>query len=312
MRDNSPHPTFALIIPTLNAEPDLDALLPAIAAQSVQPDRFIVIDSSSNDMTARRFKDAGADVTVIPKSEFNHGSTRNRAVRMAPDDVEIVILLTQDAYPASPDAFANLLAAFKAPNMALAYGRQLPKPHADPIEAYARLHNYPDVSDTRSKESIPELGFKTCFCSNSFAAYRRDTLLGAGGFRDDLILGEDAAAAAEFILDNKQIAYVANARVYHSHGYTLRQEFKRYFDIGAMHIQAQQIMEPFGTLSDAGGRYVRGELTYLARTAPWLIPEACVRTLAKYIGYRIGRHYRRLPQTARMRLSMHSYHWTQT
>ena len=37
----------ALIIPVRNAGPWLDRLLPALAAQTVRPDQWLVVDSSS-------------------------------------------------------------------------------------------------------------------------------------------------------------------------------------------------------------------------------------------------------------------------
>ncbi|MET1080075.1 MAG: glycosyltransferase, partial [Pseudomonas sp.] len=60
----------ALIIPTRNAGPCLDAQLPALAAQTLQPDEFLVVDSSSSDDSVARLRAFGARVEVIPAARF--------------------------------------------------------------------------------------------------------------------------------------------------------------------------------------------------------------------------------------------------
>ena len=67
-----------VIIPTYNAEPFLNDLLPALARQSIAPECITVVDSSSSDRTAALCEDFGAEVIVIEQSEFNHGGTRRR------------------------------------------------------------------------------------------------------------------------------------------------------------------------------------------------------------------------------------------
>lgn len=57
--------TFGLVIPTLNARKDLKALLPSIQMQTRQPDRFLVIDSSSDDGTVEDLRAEGVEVEVI-------------------------------------------------------------------------------------------------------------------------------------------------------------------------------------------------------------------------------------------------------
>ncbi len=66
----------ALIIPTRNATPYLDRLLPALAQQTLQPDEFFVVDSQSSDDSVARLRAAGARVEVIAAASFNHGGTR--------------------------------------------------------------------------------------------------------------------------------------------------------------------------------------------------------------------------------------------
>ena len=151
---------------------------------------------------------------------------------------------------------------------------------------------------------------KTTFCSDSFACYRRKDLIAIGGFKRDLILGEDAQIAARLILSNKKIAYVADALVYHSHDYTLSEEFKRYFDIGVLHARESWLLRSLGKPEGEGLRFVSSETRYLWRHSPFSLPEAALRTLLKYMGYRLGQSERRLPVWLKRRLSMHSSYWS--
>ena len=189
---------FGLVIPTLNAGGHLDHLLPALQEQTLCPAKFLVIDSSSDDDTVARLQAAGAEVRIISRDSFDHGATRQLAVDML-TDVEFVVFLTQDAIPAHPEAFSKLLAPFEEPAVGITYGRQLPAPGAGPIGAHARLFNYPERSHVRRMADAQRYGIKTIFCSNSFAAYRRDALMDCGGFPSRTIFGEDMLVAAALV-----------------------------------------------------------------------------------------------------------------
>ncbi len=176
----------ALVIPTRNAGAHLDRLLPALAAQRRQPDSILVVDSRSSDDTVERFRAFGARVAVIEPASFNHGGTRRWASQQV--EADALIYLTQDAIPASPDSFANLLDELYAEaDIGVAYGRQLPHPGAGLLGAQARRFNYPPESRSKRLADASELGIKTCFSSDSFSAYRSDALAAVGGFPEDVI-----------------------------------------------------------------------------------------------------------------------------
>lgn len=86
----------AIVIPTCNAGGEFASLLAEIARQSLPIACKLVIDSSSTDGTADVAKKYGWQVRSIPKAEFSHGGTRQMAVELLPDDIEIVVFLTQD------------------------------------------------------------------------------------------------------------------------------------------------------------------------------------------------------------------------
>lgn len=278
----------ALIIPTLNASPDWEALLFGIRRQSLKPDDVIVIDSSSTDGTADRARTAGFTVVEISRSAFSHGGTRQAAALAAPN-ADFLIYLTQDAVPHHSESFRHLMAAFQDPAIGAAYGRQIPRSHASAIEAHARLFNYRPVSHLRSWESRTTLGFKSIFFSNAFGAFRRDALMSVGGFSPEVSFGEDTLAVAHLHRAGWKTAYVAEAVVQHSHAHPIRAEFRRYLEIGILHERERWLLEEFGAADGEGWRFVVSELRYLSTNAPHHIPSAVLRTLAKYIAYRSGR-----------------------
>ena len=296
-----------VIVPTLNAQKDWPVFIPALLA-CAPPQRVLVVDSASSDSTAELAREAGFGVRSISRTEFNHGGTRQLAAELLPD-AEILIYITQDAILADPTALQSLLRAFEDPQVAAAYGRQMPRKGSRPIEAHARLFNYPVHSDLRSLDSRETLGIKAIFLSNSFAAYRRSALLATGGFPTGVIFGEDTIAAARLLLAGHKIAYVSEAAVYHSHPYTILQEFKRYFDIGVLHSREVWLLDTFGRATGEGKRFVISELRHLKEAAPWLIPSAVIRTAAKFTGYQLGRLEAHLPLAVKRSLSMHEHFW---
>lgn len=301
--------SVALIIPTRNAGAHLERLLPALARQTLQPDEFLVVDSSSRDDSVARLRDAGARVEVIEPGQFNHGGTRRWASQQVAADV--LIYLTQDAIPATPDTFARIVGALHGePDIGVAYGRQLPHADAGLLGAQARRFNYPPVSRTKRLADAGELGIKTCFSSDSFSVYRRDALEAVGGFPEDVIGSEDAYVAARMLLAGYAVRYAADAEVHHSHDYRLLEEFRRYFDIGVFYGRERWIGEAFGAASGEGLRYVKAELqAVLAAGALWRVPEVLLRTAAKLLGYRMGQGERYLDVGLKRRLSMFPGYW---
>ena len=304
----SGNPSFSIVIPTYNGGRVWKECLAALSTQTLQPREILVIDSSSQDDTVAVAKKYGHRVVSIPTSEFNHGGTRNRALDWIKES-DIVVFLTQDAVLEGNRSVENLIGAFDDPAVGAAFGRQLPRKGAQPIEAHARLYNYRVDSYVVGREDIPRLGLKTVFISNSFAAYRVQALRGVGGFPKNTIFAEDMYATARMVLSGWKVAYASEAKVYHSHEYTVAQEFRRYFDIGVFHARAPWIQREFSGAGGEGLKFVISELRYLGGRAPWRIPEALVRTAAKLVGYKMGKRERSIPLAAKKRLSMHHRFW---
>jgi len=297
----------SVIIPTYNAEPYLLKLLKALKSQTVTFE-LIIIDSSSTDNTLKIAKKYADKIISIPQSDFDHGGTRTKAGKEANGD--ILVFLTQDALPYNNSTIENIVKIFDNPKIGASYGRQLAYKDTNPFGTHLREFNYGTNSYIRNLEDKDRFGIKTAFLSDSFASYRREALDKIGWIKDGLIVGEDSYAGAKILLNNYSLAYVADAKVYHSHSYTVVQEFKRYFDIGVFHKREDWILKEFGKAEGEGGKYLKSEIKYLISNNLYhLIPQFFIRNGMKYIGYKLGQKYQLIPLKIVKKISMHSFWW---
>lgn len=330
MTDTS-KPCFWVIVPTYNPGQDAWlAWLRALENQHDKPSQVVVVDSSSSDGTPALSLKAGHTLLQIQTSQFNHGATRQWTLDQALQSAkktgatlpEFVVYLTQDAILANPNALQMLLSAFQQPMVGAAFGRQLPFAHANWLEQLTRAFNYPELSRTVSLKDKVQFGIKTCFFSNSFAAYRLQSLLKVGGFPGNLPLGEDSFIAAKLLLEGQCIRYQADAQVYHSHQYSARQDFRRMFDTGVFHQQNAWMLQTFGKAESEGLRLLRLQVRSLLKKAKSnanLQPPGLLRGLiqlfvanaAKFAGYQLGRLNPYLPVKIKRSFSMHPLFWSQ-
>jgi rhamnosyltransferase len=298
-----------IVIPVRNGGARWREAAAALVESVVEPATVAVVDSASTDGSDRVAADCGFELMRIDPRTFNHGRTRQMAIDRFCSGRELVVFLTQDAVVEAPGAVTELLSAFADPEVGAAYGRQIPHAGARPFDAHVILFNYGGRSETRSLEDGPRLGIKAAYLSNSFAAYRISALQACGGFPSHLILGEDTSVAVRMLLSGWKIRYCAEARVRHSHSYSVRQEMQRYFDFGVLHAQLPDLMRHFGAAEGEGARFIASEFRYIAANAPWSLPLVPVRNAAKYIGYRLGRTFVRLPRSVCRRMSMTKVFW---
>ncbi|MCC8174543.1 MAG: glycosyltransferase [Odoribacter sp.] len=225
------NPKVSLIVPTLNAEKYIRPLLTSLNNQTVRPEEIIVIDSSSEDNTiaiAGEFDNVKC--IVIDRSTFNHGGTRNKAVKESEGDY--ILFMTQDALPVNEMYIENLLAPFCDKNVAMVSGKQVARKDASKRERLIREFNYPNEGNQRTKADLDKFGVKTFFFSDACSAYRRDFFMKLGMFDDDLETNEDMLMAAKAIYAGYTVVYESTAQVYHSHNFTLKQQYNRNFTVG--------------------------------------------------------------------------------
>ena len=301
--------TVSLIIPTWNGGRWIDKILTMLARQTLALEEILIIDSGSADETLAIVRqhqtvDPRLRLLEIRQEDFDHGGTRTWAARQTAG--EIIVYLTQDAVPATDHALELLVQPFQQnEKLAATYGRQLPAQDASFFSAHLRHFNYPAQSQLRRREDAPIFGFKTIFISNSFAAWRRQSLAEHGFFPQRLLFGEDTLTLAKLLATGYHVQYVSEATVFHSHNYSLQQDVKRYFDIGVFHAEHQEQLMQFGGPSGAGRNYVLSELRLLLdqRQYQLLLKWFC-RNLGKYAAYHLGKRHQLLPRSWVRKLSM--------
>jgi len=304
------NPKISIIIPTYNAEKYIEKLLKSIKNQKLTNIvEIIVIDSSSKDKTLEIVDQLKAKTLTIRKEEFDHGETRTLAGKLAKGD--ILVYLTQDITLYDEKSIYNLIKLFfKDKKIGAVYGRQIPYQNTNIFGKHLRFFNYPEKGYIREYKDKKQYGIKTAFLSNSFAAYKKSVLEEIGWFKENLILGEDVYAAAKILKAGYKIAYVPEAKVYHSHSYTIWQDFKRYFDIGVFHRCENWILEEFGKAEGEGLKYIKSEFKFILKEKAWIkIPEFLIRNFMKFIGYKLGYYHHFFHISLKKKFSMHSSWW---
>jgi rhamnosyltransferase len=276
----------------------------------------------------------------VKRSQFDHGGTRNRAAEAATG--QILMFMTQDAMPENEHLIKELIAPLLfGPNIsttvtdkllvnvekkleadtldkakgqtsttvAMAYARQLPYPDATPIEKLARVSNYPGTSRLQSYEDVERMGLKAFFCSNVCSAVTKEMFLKMGKFQEPVIFNEDLFMSAKFILSGYRIAYCAEAKVIHSHNYSIKQQFKRFFDNG-ISLSLNPMIRPYRSVGGAGSRMVLDQMKGLWRqNKAHHIPRLIAESGAKWLGFKLGNYHHRLPNGLVKRFSMHKGIW---
>lgn len=286
-------PSCDVIIPTWKGERYLRSLVSVLREQTHQAQRIIVIDSSSPDSTVALAAELGCQIHVIPQAEFNHGGTRNLAAALGSS--EIIVFMTQDAVPVDNSFLANLCSVFADSQVDAAFARQVPHADANPPEIFARLFNYPTVSERRTAATIATKGIKAYFFSNVASAVRRTTFEIMGGFPDKLPMNEDMVLCARLLARGSVVVYEASVVVRHSHNYSLLQQARRYFDIGAFFADQGHLL-PGGCTGGEGIRFAWGQWTWLLRHGHlgWAL-RSPLELACKWWSFQTGKRYRNLP-----------------
>ncbi len=302
-----------IIIPTYKPDEKLIQLLKMLEKQTIPVNRIILMNTEQRYLEAfvygSRFFEEHRQVEVYhhSKKEFDHGKTRNSGIRKSKTDV--FVCMTQDAVPEDVYLLEKLLVALQEESVAVAYARQLPDVNCSLIETFTRLYNYPDQSLIKSVADLPQMGIKTFFCSNVCAAYRRDIFENLGGFISHTIFNEDMIYASKAIKAGYRIAYAAEAKVIHSHDYSNCEQFHRNFDLGVSHADHPDVFLGIPTEKE-GWKLVKRTRDYLIKhnERKMIIP-LFLKSAYKFIGYQMGKRYKKLPSNIVKKCSMNKNYW---
>ena len=111
-------------------------------------------------------------------------------------------------------------------------------------------------------------------------------------------------------MEGKKIAYAADAKVFHSHNYTICQDFKRYFDMGVFHKNEDWLLTEFSRPQSEAVKYIKSEIKFLWKQNKLiLLPELILRNTMKFLGYTLGFKYAFLPKSISKILSTNRHWW---
>lgn len=299
--------SVSVIVPTYNPGANVDLLCESLDSQTCKPSEVVVVDSSSTDGSIRRWLENGYCLYSIPKASFNHGGTRNLAADQAQS--EILVFMTQDAIPVDEYCLENLITPIVSGEVIATFARQVPKQDASLTERFARTFNYPPVSRVKTLADVEQLGYKAFFFSNVCSAVRADVFWEVGGFPERVIMNEDGLFCAKLLQAGYRVKYMAEAQVYHSHNYSLLQQFERNFDMGVSMGRAGSLLEGAPT-GGAGLHFVLNQARYVVDTGSYVsLLKVFAEAAVKLTAFSLGKQESWLPCKIKRRFSMHKFFW---
>jgi rhamnosyltransferase len=302
---------ISVVIPALNGGRELERCLDAIGAQEIDAEvEVVVVDSGSSDGTPGLARSRGAVVVEISRSSFSHGGARNIGAGRA--EGEVLVFTVQDAYAEGRDWLVALITPLRDdPSLAGVYSRQLPHAGARPSEEYFLDFLYgPEPRDQRVADASGLTMAATLFSNVSSAIPRR--IWDRFPFSENVPMSEDQEWSARVLLAGYHLRYEPKAVVRHSHDYSLRSAFRRFFDSGVSADRAYLAAgrESRRTLLANAYRYGRGELSWLVRTGNTrAIPFTTVFELTKFTALQLGARHERLPISVKRRLTAFPEQW---
>jgi rhamnosyltransferase len=266
-------PFASVLIPTRNPGPGIERVLQATFDQRPGfPFEVVIVDSGSTQTDLAAMQRFPVHVHQIAPAEFGHGRTRDLLASLARG--RVLMYLSQDAEPASPDWMATLVAVLADPKVAGAYARQIPRPDADPLIRFFLAKTYGSGPVRRRMQHDGPPRINDIFFSNVSSALRRDVWERVP-FRD-VIMSEDQYWAYDALSAGYEVAYEPAARVYHSHNYSLRTLFRRNW---------QSAASLRGLIADSPSAIARRGLGYILEEALFLVREGRARWLPYMLVY---------------------------
>lgn len=279
-----------IICPLYNAEDYIENLDKTLKKQkNVEISKISYILTESSDSSEFLLNKLSADYKKIKKEEFSHSLSRENVAMQSKAD--ILVFITQDIEIRDNNWLEELVKPIINEEVVACFSRQLTK--YNNIEKYTREKNYPDKSYIVSKDDIEKLGLRAFFFSDASSAVKTDIFKKLNGYDGKkLPTNEDQYIAYKIITNGYKIKYCANSVVYHSHRFSLRQLYKRYYDTG-LFFSMEKYLDKYGTNKTGGGL-----ATYILKRAIQdrnikvllrFLPDMAVRFIGMKIGELNGR-----------------------
>lgn len=304
--------TVDVIIPVYKPDETFGRLLEMLGRQTHRVQRIIVMNTEEALWDPGYEAISGLEVHHVTKEAYDHGGTRNLGAFYSKADV--MVFMTDDAVPKDEYLLERLLTAFQergpeGEEAAEVYARQLPNGDCRIIERYTRAFNYPKKSRVKTAADLSSMGIKACFASNVCCAYKREIFEKLGGFTDRTIFNEDMIFAHGALQAGYAVVYSGEAEVIHSHNLSFLQQFRRNFDLAVSQADHPEVF--LGLPSEGEGiRMVKQTALWLLESGRfYLIPSLVMGSGCKYLGYLLGKRYKKLPRAMVRFCTMNRNYW---
>lgn len=292
---------ISVVIPTKNAGSEFRERLNRIQSQRVADLELVIIDSGSTDGTVDIAEEMCDKVVVIPPGEFHHARTRNRGAEQATGD--ILVFTVQDAMPMNDEWLAELVSPIQDGTADVTYGNQTAYPSTKPPEKAFYEYFYPDTPVVLTEDDTndtAEFYLNNIFISDVNSAVSR-RVWNEFRFDDETQMSEDKDFAYRVASAGYIVRYCPDARVYHSHNYTIRSLFSRRFKDGRAFAEIAQ--GDHSAFVSKGLGYIQYEYLHLLRTGAihW-IPYSLVYDLTYFVSFIMGKNHTTIPDFLTQRI----------
>ena len=277
-----------IICPLYNAENYIENLNKSLLMQKdVNIKKITYALTESTDNTREILNKENMHYELIAKNDFSHSFTREQIAMNS--EADILVFITQDVIIEDEKWLYFLVKDIQDGKCQASYSNQICDNNS--IEKYTRELNYPKESSFVSKEDIDKLGLRTFFFSDAASAIRKDIFIKLNGYdQKRLPTNEDMYIAYKLIMNDYIIKYCAESKIVHSHSFTLKQLYRRYYDIGKF-FKENKYLDKYKTTKTGGGmaKYIlkRAIQDKNIKVLIGLMPNMCVR----FLGMTVGKHF---------------------
>lgn len=275
-----------IICPLYNAENYIMDLDKSFRQQEdVEIQKISYILTKSKDNTEQILKNISAQYSIIEQKNFSHSLSREKVAMSSKAD--IVVFVTQDVEIRNSKWLINLIKPIKDGKVEATFSRQLTK--YDNIEKYTRERNYPDKSYIVSKDDIKEKGLQTFFFSDASSAMKTEVFRNLNGYDNKrLPTNEDMYIAYKLITNGYKIKYCADSVIYHSHKFSFKQLYKRYYDTGVFFRQ-NSFLDRYGTNKSGSGMAIYILKRAIQDKNVKVILEFFPNMITRFVGMKMGK-----------------------
>ncbi|EHJ02111.1 glycosyl transferase family 2 [Clostridium sp. DL-VIII] len=280
---------ISIICPVYNGEKYIEELNNKLLNQKLDKNQdleILYVVTRGSDKSESILNKLNCNYCVICPEEFSHGKTREMIAMKTSSD--IIVFISQDVKMKDDFWLENLIMPIINKECEASFSRQICENNT--IEKYIREKNYPEVSRVVSKKDIQRYGILTFFYSDAASAVDAEIYKKLKAYDGkNLIINEDMYFSHKLIQAGYKIKYCADSEVYHSHVFTFKQLFKRYFDTGMFFRENSYFFKYKGNESGiALAKYVlkRAIEERNIKVIINLLPNFGVRFIGKFLGER--------------------------